>query len=104
MAKQIRTRIAGFNHHAGAPAALTGMRPQTRLVLKPEPANPYDKNAIAIYTTGGLMLGFVPAVDNKLVLEKLGEDGVRVRCVKTSDTFNSIALIIEHEHERDPLS
>jgi hypothetical protein len=99
--KQIKTRIAGFNHYDGAPKALTGMRPGTRLVLKPEPENPVDPKAIAIYTSAGTKLGHIPAIDCALVHEKLGDEDVHLQCVKTSDTFNSIALRYEI---RDPLA
>lgn len=99
--KQIRTRIAGFNHHEGATKALTTMRPQTRLLLVPDPENPHDKNAIKIVTTAGLMLGFVPRVDNAGVWKRIGDKDVLVRCFKTSDTFNSI--VIQYE-TGDPLA
>ncbi len=95
MAKAIKTRIAGFNNYDGAPGQLMGMRPQTRLLLKPEPTNPHDKNAIEIYTTSGVKLGYVPRVDNEAVLKRIGDKDVHVRCVKTSDTFNSIQIIYE---------
>lgn len=90
--KIIRTRIAGFNHHEGAAKALIGMRDNTRLLLVPEPQNPHDMSAIVVSTLTGLMLGYVPAVDNKAVLANLKDRDVLVRCFKTSDTFNSIAI------------
>lgn len=102
--KQIKTRIAGFNHHDGAPQALTGMRPQTRLVLRPEPTNPYDKNAIKVMTTSGQMLGYIPKVDNELVLARLNDPDVHVQCFKTSDTFNSIVLRYQVPELGDPLA
>lgn len=99
--KQVRTRIAGFNHHDGAPRALMQMRSQTRLLLVPEPDNSHDKNAIRIITTAGQMLGYVPKVDNVGVWRHLDDKDVHVRCFKTSDTFNSI--IIQYE-TGDPLA
>jgi len=99
--KQVRTRIAGFNHHDGAPKALMTMRPQTRLLLVPEPKNPHDRNAIRIITTAGQMLGYVPTVDAPGVHERLRDKNVHVRCFKTTDTFNSIAIQYE---EGDPLA
>jgi hypothetical protein len=95
MARVLKTRIAGFNNYDGAPNELMGMRPQTRLVLKPEPTNPHDPNAIEVYSTAGVKLGYIPRVDNKGILERLNDKDVHVRCVKTSDTFNSIQLIYE---------
>lgn len=103
--KQIKTRIAGIQHHRGSAEALGPMRAQTRLVLKPDPKNPVDKNAIRIYTTSGLMLGYIPAVDCELVLSRLNDPNVRVQCLKTSDTFNSIVLILEITDDLgDPLA
>lgn len=69
-----------------------GMRPQTRLLLQPEPTNTYDKKAIKVLTTAGQMLGYVPRVDNPLVWERLSDKDVLVRCYKTGDTFNSISI------------
>ncbi len=91
--KQVKTRIAGFNHHDGAPDAIMKLRPGTRLLLKPDPANIHDANAIEIRTTAGLLLGYIPRVDNLAVLERLNDPDVHVRCQKSSDTFNSIVLI-----------
>lgn len=99
--KQIKTRIAGFNHYDGASDALMKMRAQTRLLLIPQPDNPHDKNAIRIVTTTGLMLGHVPKVDNPGVWERLKDKDVLVRCFKTSDTFNSV--VIQYE-TGDPLA
>lgn len=102
--KIIKTRIAGFNHHPGAPDRLLRMRTGTKLRLVKEPTNPHDPNAIRITTTAGNMLGFIPAVDCKLVLlvlEKLNDPDVHVETVKTGDFFNSIAL---HVTMGDPLA
>lgn len=101
MAKCIRTRIAGFNHYDGAPACLMTMRPETRLLLQPDPENPHDPKAIKIITTAGRMLGHVPKVDHPRVWECLNDKDVLVRCVKTSETFNSVRIEF---HEGDPLA
>lgn len=93
--KRLLTRVAGFNHHDGAPEALGRMRAGERLVLRPDPRNAYDPNAIEVRTTAGLLLGYIPKVDNTGVLRRLNDRDVSVRCQKTSDTFNSIQLIYE---------
>ena len=53
--------IAGTPYHgyAGVAAAL---RVGERLVLRREPANPHDSNAIEIVTSTGVKLGYVPRV------------------------------------------
>lgn len=99
--KQIQTRIAGFNHHDGAPKILMTMRAQSRLLLVPDPENKFDRHAIKVMTTAGQMLGFVPKVDNQNVMKRIGDKDVLVRCFKTSDTFNSI--VIQYE-DGDPLA
>lgn len=95
--KIIHTRIAGFNHHEGAAQRLMAMsassKKEVRLLLVPEPQNPYDGNAIAVSTTDGLMLGYIPRVDNEGVLKHLRDRDVLVRCFKTPNTFNSIDIV-----------
>ncbi len=92
MSSFIRTRIAGFNHHKGAAEALMPMKAETRLLLVEEPTNPHDKNAVAIVTATGLMLGYVPAVDAPNVKTKMNDKDILVRCYKTAETFNSVRI------------
>ena len=104
--RQIKTRIAGFNHHEGSPAVLSEMRVGTELALVPEPNNPHDRDAIAVWrvplgSPRALRLGYIPRVDLPLVRERLGDETVDVRCYKDGTTFNSIVLKIQY---RDPLS
>lgn len=97
----VRTRIAGFNHHDGAAKALMVMKPQTRLLLVPEPNNPHDPNAIRVMTVPGAMLGYIPRGDAAAMAERLRDKDVLVRCFKTEATFNSIDVIYQMG---DPLS
>lgn len=57
--------IAGFQHWDGA-LALDKLKPGTELRLAPEPENPYDPEAMAIYFEG-TKLGYVPASENGAV-------------------------------------
>lgn len=57
--------IAGFQHWNGA-CALGDLQPGEKLYLSPEPDNPYDPEAVAIYHER-TKLGYVPATENTLV-------------------------------------
>ena len=57
--------IAGFQHWDGA-QALGSLKPGKKLDLVPEPDNPHDPEAVAIYYEK-TKLGYVPADENTLV-------------------------------------
>lgn len=57
--------IAGFQHWDGA-LVLHELKPGAALHLAPEPGNPYDPEAVAIYRESA-KLGYVPADENALV-------------------------------------
>lgn len=57
--------IAGFQHWDGA-LALGELKPGAELSLAPEPDNPYDPEAMAIFF-GQTKLGYVPASENGTV-------------------------------------
>ena len=57
--------IAGFQHWDGA-LALGKLKPGTELHLAPEPENPHDPDAVAIYLEQ-VKLGYVPASENAAV-------------------------------------
>lgn len=51
--------IAGTAHH-GYDSVAAALRVGERLVLRREPANRHDPNAVEIVTEGGVKLGYVP--------------------------------------------
>lgn len=57
--------IAGFQHWNGA-LVLNELKPGTELRLAPEPDNPHDSEAVAIFH-GATKLGYIPAAENALV-------------------------------------
>ena len=57
--------IAGFQFHQGR-AALPALVPGLPLVLHREPANPHDPLAIAVHTTAGSKLGYIPRRLNEI--------------------------------------
>ncbi len=60
-----RCYIAGFQYHSG-PAILRALRKGQRLSLKREPNNPHDALAIAVYTTTGKKIGYLPRRLNEI--------------------------------------
>jgi hypothetical protein len=61
--------------HVGGPegdrqAAIMALSPGQRLDLKPEPDNPHDHNAVAVYTNG-VQIGYVPAFKAEMVSDYL---------------------------------
>ena len=54
--------VAGFGHWYGA-LVTNKLRPGKKLVLKSEPDNPYDPNAVSVWC-GSTKIGFVPRACN----------------------------------------
>jgi hypothetical protein len=57
--KLFETYIAGFYYYEGE-KVVKRLRKNEPLVLKREPGNPYDENAIEVYTKEGVKLGYIP--------------------------------------------
>lgn len=57
--------LAGFQHWDGA-FALGSMKVGDILEMRPEPDNPFDPNAVAVYA-GDMKLGYVPRDENELL-------------------------------------
>lgn len=58
------TAVAGTAYYE-AGRVRRRMRRGDALVLRREPANPYDKLAIEVFTAAGAKLGYVPRADNR---------------------------------------
>ena len=71
--------IAGGGYH-GLDAARGTLVLGERLVLRPEPENEYDVNAVAVHRADNLMLGYVPRAANPPIARLL-QDGARVEAV-----------------------
>ena len=50
--------LVGMRHHPGAPEALELLGFGDSLILKREPENPYDENAIQVWTSD-ILLGYI---------------------------------------------
>jgi hypothetical protein len=51
-----------------------------RLLLRAEPENPHDANAVAVYRADGVMLGYVPRIANQPIARLLAQ-GARIDAV-----------------------
>ena len=69
------TYVAGAGRHCGR-AAFERLEPGARLALRREPENGYDALAVAVWTTGGDKLGYVPRIHNQ-ALANLMDAGLR---------------------------
>lgn len=60
----IRFRVVGVSYSnqdgSSRQAYISEMTPDTAVQLVPEPTNPYDANAIAVFIPGNKQIGFVP--------------------------------------------
>lgn len=70
MAKMLTT-IVGSGFHPGAPEAVRRLKRGEELMLLREPANPHDRNAVAVLTQDGQKLGYVPRQDAPSVAKVL---------------------------------
>jgi len=55
----LRAPLAGYPYYQ-ADQVLNRLRVGTRLVLRREPSNPYDRYAVEVFTTDGIKLGYIP--------------------------------------------
>ncbi|MDI1471669.1 hypothetical protein THER_1821 [Thermodesulfovibrio sp. N1] len=65
----LETVVAGFSYYDGE-KVWQKLKENDKLVLKREPTNPYDENAIEIYWKKW-KLGYVPRVDNSVISQML---------------------------------
>jgi hypothetical protein len=68
--------IAGFGHHEGL-SVISELKLGTKVDLRPEPRNPYDPQAVAIYF-GDVKIGYIPRgkIDEVFLLLYFGHDDV----------------------------
>lgn len=57
--------VRGFQHWDGA-FVLADMKPGSKLTLHPEPDNPHDSQAVALYFNG-TKIGYLPQEENELI-------------------------------------
>jgi hypothetical protein len=64
--------VAGWRFYDGD-RVLSGLHPGTRLDLRRDTSNPYDRHAVAVFSPSGAMLGFVPVFHSDLVFGALSK-------------------------------
>lgn len=96
--KELSFYIAGFKHHDG-PSIIKHLNEGDKLFLIPEPDNPYDPNAVKIYTyidCQDFMLGYVPKAiakeiplhNSRAYISKLNPNSEPWLAVKATVTIN----------------
>jgi hypothetical protein len=75
-------RLAGVLYHGQGKPAL-GLRLRETLWLKPQPENPYDKNAVLVATARGETVGHLPRYLAKEIAPALASGGVEQEAVVT---------------------
>lgn len=76
--------VAGFQYYEG-PRLISRLRPGEQLTLVREPANPYDDKAIAVYSSAGRKLGYIPRFINEIPAGNLDAGGKLAAVVKETD-------------------
>ena len=91
----LESHVAG-TFYAGVEKLLPGLEVGDPLLLRREPANPYDALAILVLTRAGTKLGYVPRVDNR-VLAALLDAGValdaRITAIRPGD-WHHLDLVV----------
>jgi hypothetical protein len=66
----IYSNVAGVSHRAEA-LQQKGLSPGEQIILRPEPTNAYDENAVAVWDNSGtVQVGYVPATLSARVAEE----------------------------------
>ena len=87
--------VAGAVHR---PEALTsdGAAPGRPLTLHAEPDNPHDPNAVAVLTSAGLPLGYVPRELAPLVGDDWSAIVLRERRLTPRDPRTGVTMLLAH--------
>lgn len=70
---RVLTVIVGGRFHPGAMDRIAKLEEGEQVLLLREPENPFDRNAVAVKSTDGVMLGHVPRADAPLIARALDE-------------------------------
>lgn len=100
----LETHVAGYRFHEG-PAVEESLTPAMQLVLRREPWNAFDAGAIAVWTSAGAKLGFLPRSENR-TLARLMDAGVPVTARVTevrreAPPWKRLWIVVEGEIARE---
>ncbi|HQP98999.1 MAG TPA: HIRAN domain-containing protein [bacterium] len=74
----LRTPLAGYPYYE-ADRALPALKNGSALVLRREPENPFDRNAVEVLTEDGIKLGYIPRTGVHSISRNL-DRGIPVQC------------------------
>ncbi|HOE12434.1 MAG TPA: HIRAN domain-containing protein [bacterium] len=74
----LRTPLAGYPYYE-ADRALPALKTGSALVLRREPENPFDRDAVEVLTEDGIKLGYIPRTSVHSISRNL-DCGIPVRC------------------------
>jgi hypothetical protein len=80
--------VSGVKHHKFYENA-SGIKEGDHVLLTPEPTNPFDKFAVKVQTSSGIMLGYVP----KTISERVSN------ILSTKETLSAEIAAISFEKE-----
>jgi len=84
MVHLLTTFVAGFQYYDGMKEEVAEtLREGAELVLRREPGNPHDENAIEVLTLEGFKLGYLPRADNT-VLAAMADQAIQLRAELTA--------------------
>lgn len=87
--------IVGMSYHTGAKEKVAKLPDNTTVILRRDPQNEYDSNAVKVMTRDGFMLGYLPATKARTIapeMDRQGFDELRAQfnapCPTPSVTFD----------------
>lgn len=95
--KNVHSSVVGFQYHTDRDELLDNIQIGTELNLIPEPTNPYDPQAIAVYWKETL-IGYIPRTDIPAIAVNMSNDGGKAYVHMIG--ANLIGISIEATFER----
>lgn len=88
---QCNTLIVGGGYHPGALPRTSKLKKDEQVLLMREPSNPYDKHAVAVVSTDGVKLGYVPRQEAPVVAKAI-DTGLHPRATCRRAATTSITI------------
>lgn len=102
---ELWTTITGIKYRKDPERIMSSLYEGATVILKPEPENPYDPYAVAIYFKNEL-IGYVPKKDVPAILTCISPEGTEGKINKIDPKFIGVAVAgtMEHIHKHACLS
>lgn len=82
----------------GRQGTIAGLHPDDVLLVAPEPANPHDRNAVALRTPGGASVGYLPRACAAVVARWMRESGqdvsAKVKALRSKGGFLQVGVVL----------